>query len=364
LQQPHFPPRAAFGLDYIYSPRRLKSVAPITCRRLEIRSRPRLLRLFVLLAAIFALLCSAQHLQAAQVSAELDFDFALIGDTPYDEQQVTNLFPNMIAEINAAKLAFVVHDGDIKSGSTPCTDELFAERLRDFQSFRHPLIYIFGDNEWSDCGKVLTNKFEPEERLEKLRALFTQGSESLGQRKLTLTRQSEAGRFASFRENVRWIYGNVVFAGLNVPGDDNHFGTKEFDERNAANLAWMKEAFAVARERDARAVMLIIQANPQFEISSTNLLRRGFNALLRMLDEQTVAFGKPVVLVHGDSHYFRIDKPLVSSKTGRRLENFTRVETFGNPDVHWLRVSVEERDPNVFTFRPMMVRKNFVRPRK
>jgi hypothetical protein len=42
-----------------------------------------------------------------------------------------------------------------------------------------------------------------------------------------------------------------------------------------------------------------------------------------------IAFKKPVVLVHGDSQYFRIDKPLVDSQ-GRRLKNFTRLETFGD----------------------------------
>ena len=313
--------------------------------------------------AASTLVCLTDPARSAPAAEKQNFDFALIGDTPYDDQQVTNLFPNMIAEINEASLAFVVHDGDIKSGSTPCVDELFSERLRDFQSFRHPLIYIFGDNEWSDCGKVATNRLDPEERLEKLRTLFTPGNASLGQRKLALTRQSDDSRFVRFRENVRWVHGGVVFAGLNVPGDDNHFGSKEFDERNAANLFWMKEAFSVAGQPDARAVMLIMQANPHFEMASTNRLRRGFNEMLRVLEELTVAFGKPVVLVHGDSHYFRIDKPLVSSRTGRRIENFTRVETFGNPDVHWLRVSVEERDPNVFTFRQQIVRRNLFRPR-
>jgi len=288
------------------------------------------------------------------------YDFALIGDTPYDSLQIDKLFPNLLAELNDAKLAFVVHDGDIKSGSTPCTDELFEERLRDFQRSRHPLIYLFGDNEWSDCGKVKTNKFEPEERLEKLRALFTQGDESLGRRKLALTRQSDNPRFAKFRENVRWVFGSVVFTGLNVPGDDNHFGTPEFEPRNAANIAWIRESFALAKTGNARAVMLIMQANPHFEVASTNQIRRGFNEMLLVLEEETIAFARPVVLVHGDSHYFRIDKPLVGSKTGRRLENFTRVETFGNPDVHWLRVTVDKRDPNIFNFRPQMVRKNFV----
>jgi len=36
-----------------------------------------------------------------------------------------------------------------------------------------------------------------------------------------------------------------------------------------------------------------------------------------------------VVDVHGDSHYFRVDKPLLDT-LGRRLENFTGLETFGD----------------------------------
>ena len=74
-----------------------------------------------------------------------------------------------------------------------------------------------------------------------------------------------------------------------------------------------------------------------------------------------LAFPKPVVLVHGDSHYFRIDQPLLGQRSRRRIENFTRVETFGNPDVHWLRVSVDWRDPNVFQFHPQHVRKNLLK---
>ena len=49
----------------------------------------------------------------------------------------------------------------------------------------------------------------------------------------------------------------------------------------------------------------------------------GFTNFLRLLREETIAFGKPVVLVHGDSHYLRIDKPL-QDEQGRRLENLTR----------------------------------------
>lgn len=289
------------------------------------------------------------------------FEFALIGDVPYDESQATNGFPNMIQEINAADLAFVVHDGDIKAGATPCTDDCFERVHAQFQTIRHPLVYIFGDNEWSDCGKVKTNAFDPLERLQKLRDMFTRGDRSLGGRTMRLQRQSADPQFAAFRENVRWTKGGVVFAGLNVPGDDNHFGAPEFAIRNAANIAWMKEAFALATRGNARAVMIIMQANPNYDVAATNRTRKGFNQMLKVLEEETIAFRKPVVLVHGDSHYFRIDQPMVSSKSKRRVENFLRVETFGNPDVHWLRAIVDGRDPNVFRFERQLVRGNLLK---
>jgi hypothetical protein len=251
----------------------------------------------------------------------------------------------------------VVHDGDIKAGSTFCSDELFERLARQFDTFRHPFIYIFGDNEWSDCAR--TNGVTPDNRLEKLRDLFTPGDTSLGQRKLTLERQSADPQFRDFRENVRWAMGNVLFAGLNVPGSANNFGKPEFATRNAANIAWLKSSFATAKQDGRRALMIVIQANPFPERGSTNRVNAGFREMLAVLEHETVAFNKPVVLVHGDSHYFRIDKPL--TRGGRRLENFTRVETFGNPDVHWLRVTVDPNDPNVFTFRQQIVRNNLVK---
>jgi len=287
------------------------------------------------------------------------FDFALIGDVPYTPEQTTNLFPNMMRELNAADIEFVVHDGDIKSGDTPCTDRLFADRLRDFESSAHPFIYLFGDNEWTDCARA-TNGFDPVERLNKLREMFTAGEQSLGRRKLPLARQSNDPHFAKFRENVRWEMGGAMFVGLNVPGSINNYGKPEFAERNAANLAWLKESFSFARLQNRSAVMIIIQANPFPNVGSTNRVHAGFRPMLELLEQETIAFQKPVVLVHGDSHYFRIDKPLYGAKSHRRIENFTRVETFGNPDVHWLRVTADARDPEVFTFRQQLVRSNFV----
>lgn len=287
------------------------------------------------------------------------FDFALIGDVPYNEFDTTNSFPNMIAEINAAPMTFVVHNGDIKAGGTPCFDELFHRCYDQFQTFKHPLIFLLGDNEWSDCPK--TNSHTPDERLMRLREIFCKGDQSLGQRPLRLERQSDDPAHAAYRENVRWTHGRIVFAGFNVPGNANNFGKIEFAARNKANLAWLKGSFAKASAENARAIMLIMQANPHFDLARTNKLRAGFNEFLDALERETVRFERPVVLVHGDSHYFRIDKPLMGARSKRRVENFTRVETFGNPDVHWVRARVDSRDPNLFSFEQRIVKNNLVR---
>ena len=62
--------------------------------------------------------------------------------------------------------------------------------------------------------------------------------------------------------------------------------------------------------------------------------------------------------------------PLKSTTSGRsdtflacycaEVENFTRVETFGNPDVHWVRATIDDQDRNVFSFRQQIVEKNII----
>ena len=77
------------------------------------------------------------------------------------------------------------------------------------------------------------------------------------------------------------------------------------------------------------------------------------------------ASSSTVVLVHGDTHYFRVDRPFLDEQ-GRRLENFTRVETFGDHqengvnDVQWLKVIVDPRSREVFSYQAQIVPGNRV----
>ncbi len=320
------------------------------------------------------------------------FEFGLIGDVPYDGKAERE-FAHVMKGLDAADLAFVVHNGDFwwdgaawtekAGGFPPCSDETFQDRLHLAQGSRHPFIFVPGDNEWADCHRAKPRTYDPFERLAKLRQMFFPGDRSLGRRTMRLTRQSEDARHAKFRENVRWTYGDVLFVTLHVIGSNNNLGrTPEMDaeyaERTAANLAWMRQAFALATQGGSRGVMIIAQANPRFETSWPSDMQQrymlaglgfkspetrratGFDEFLAALEKETVAFGRPVVYVHGDSHLFRVDKPLVGSKSRRIIENFTRVETFGYPYAHWVRAIVDPRDPKVFSFREEIVKENLV----
>ncbi len=75
------------------------------------------------------------------------YAIGLWGDLPYSELQKTAGVPNLIADMNDQKLAFSVHDGDIKSGSSLCTNDVYAQAETYFNSLRAPALYTPGDNE-------------------------------------------------------------------------------------------------------------------------------------------------------------------------------------------------------------------------
>ena len=303
-------------------------------------------------AATFAL-----SLSAAAADAGV---FALFGDLPYNEREVEAL-RLIIDEMNRDnELAFVVHDGDIKSGGETCDNRRFLARRADFDASRHPFILIPGDNDWTDCHRPNNGPYDPEERLEKLRELFFSTDESLGQRKLKLTRQGELQpQYAAWRENVRWEFENTLLVGINIPGSNNNWKNRgdnnEFFQRLKANTAWISTNFRTAREKNMRAVMLIIQANPDFEGEEAAKqktrpgFRDGFAEFKAQLNEEAKAFGKPVVIVHGDTHSYQLNQPL-KDETGATVSNVTRLETPGSPFVGWVRTVVDANDPKVFQF--------------
>jgi hypothetical protein len=313
-----------------------------------------------------ATLAAGIPLPAAAQAPAPDFTFALIGDLGYPASEEPPL-ARVLADIDRDEaLRFTVHVGDLASAKRAATDELLARRLAQFKASAHPFIYTPGDNEWTDCHPPTVPGGDPLTRLAKVRSMFFEGESALGRRTFPLIRHSRDSAFATYRENARWDINGATFLTLHVVGSNNGLGRApdgdaEYAERNKANLAWLQQGFAHARATGARAVMVLMQANLFVDYNPFPGKPKepsGLADTQALLEKETAAFGRPVVLVHGDSHYFRIDKPMSPRRGGPIMENFTRVELFGSPYHHWVHVTADANDPNVFTFRPRMVPAN------
>ncbi|NIR59622.1 MAG: hypothetical protein GWO02_08905 [Gammaproteobacteria bacterium] len=278
------------------------------------------------------------------------FTFAVLGDLPYLPHE-TAFFPGLRAAIDEHPVAFVLHVGDIKSGRSDCNEALYRQRRAMLDAFAHPLILLFGDNDWTDCHRYWAGRYDPLERLALLRRLFATGTESLGQRSISLTRQSETDLdFRDYPENVRWTVAGVLFAGLHVVGSNNNRGRDaeadaEHRARQRANLAWLHAAFA--RARDHRALVLAMHANPW---RSDRSVGSGYTALMEALRREVADFARPVVLVHGDGHVFRVDQPLTAPGRERPFSGFTRMQTPGSPRLRWVHVTVSAGPRPKFAF--------------
>jgi hypothetical protein len=308
-------------------------------------------RLFILLLGIAG--CTAHIPPPLPSAVDTGFAFALIGDTPYGASEVLAL-DAMIEEMNREQLAFVIHVGDITSGLGPCTDRWFEARKRQFQKLKHPFVIVPGDNDWVDCHR---SGFDPMERLDKLRELFQSSDRSLGERTIELERQS--GRYAQYREHMRWIAANVLFVGVNVPGSNNNLGrtaamNAEHRERMAAVLAWLEDSRRLAERRDLAGMLVFAQADPDFE---GRLRRRGgdgFAEFRSALRDLAMRFGRPVLFVNGDSHFYKFDQPIADPATGQPLRNFTRVIVFGSPQTRWIRANIDPSSPQLFRLSPVL----------
>jgi hypothetical protein len=332
-------------------------------------------------AATAGLALASHHTRAHRADYEGEgsapYSIGLWGDLPYSDVQKTVGVPNLIADMNSQKLAFTAHDGDIKAGSTPCTDDVYTSFAAAMNTLRAPASFTPGDNDWTDCDR--TAGVSSAERLQFERNLFFSTPYTFGQHKLRQEVQA-----APYVENRRWTLGGVTYATLNIQGSCNNLcdvapDPAEEAARNAADIDWLHQTFAEAKARKSAAVMVIFQADPGWDGSDKSRAPTrdpktlveddgapdGFHDFLVALRDETVAFRRPVVAVHGDSHYFRIDKPLLNAQ-GQRLENFTRVETFGDHqengtnDVNWLKVTVDPRSRDVFSFQPQIVPGNRV----
>lgn len=186
------------------------------------------------------------------------FEFAVLGHSfkagPDDAP-----LKKAIAETSAFNAAFVVATG-IKAASESCSDKLYGQRKDLLDASAPPLIVSLSASDWASCRNS-RGRINAIERLNRLRDVYFADDQSLGQRKLTLSRLSSTAKFRSYAENAHWEYGGVLFATVNLPANNNHFlpeagRNSEFEDRLVANRSWLQRLFAMAQRKQLDGIVL------------------------------------------------------------------------------------------------------------
>ena len=270
---------------------------------------------------------------SATAASDDGFSYAVIGDRPYTAVKLAEM-PSLIAQINAdPAVSLVIHVGDIEAGSkTGCLDAYFSSIKDLFDTFEDPFVYTPGDNEWTDCHQYIKSNGlnTPTERLQAIRTLFfpTPG-QTLGLHPRQVATQASDPVNSDYVENVTWIQGNVVFAVVNIQGSNNDLApwsldpatdmpanyldypsqADEFAARAKADSTWIAQAFDRATRTNARGVVLAFQAD-MWDPAEPTL--SGFDQLVEQIGTLSAAFGRPVLLLEGDSHVWRVDAPFTT----------------------------------------------------
>ena len=209
-----------------------------------------------------------------------------------------------------AGLSFVVATG-VKGAAEPCSDEIYTHRRDMFDEARAPVIVVPAASDWAEC-KNAAGRRDSVERLNRLRELLYPEPRALGAKPLMLARQSANAKFRSYAENSYWIAGNVLYATLNIPSNNNHYRPEagrnsEFEDRAVANRFWLNRLFALAKRRKFDALVLFSEGNLRILSEEPGLLARlgrsapalqdGFAAPRRQIVGMAAQFPGKVLLI-------------------------------------------------------------------
>jgi hypothetical protein len=343
--------------------------------------------------SVLPLIAAADDDQGAEDRSQQAITLAVFGDWPYSTVLLDSA-RLLIDSVNAdPRVSLVLHVGDIHSGSMPCTgaglnplpaganpawnQQIFAL----FQQFRAPLVYTPGDNEWTDCHK--SKEFSSGAPLNELAAVrqlfFADPGTTLGVQKRRVLSQAE--KFdrvypadAQYVENVTWRESQVRFVTVNMPGSNNDglkwtapftdetARAREAAQRTGAAIRWLQAAFARAEEEGAKALVIGLQADmwdPAAVAPGGDGLGN-YTLFVHQLANLSLHFGRPVLLLNGDSHLYGADHPLADpqSASGKihgapAVPNLTRITVQGSTNVpaEWLRLTIDPHAPGVFSWQ-------------
>ena len=289
--------------------------------------------------------------------------FLVFGDAPYTPPQIEALKNTVAPAIGKAEASFLIHLGDFKGGKESCTPILIDTRYEQLMDLRPGRVfYTPGDNEWTDCDRrKLKPRFSELERLDHLRSL-------IASRPMKLPADWHYATQPNFPENARWTQGNVMFATVHIVSTNN--GREEIllddvettldlvDARDQANRDWLRAAFDAAGESDSGAVVIATQADVTKRAGnapcsdSLRIKCDAFAAFRDQLLRRAAGFDKPVLLVHGDTNPFCLDKKF-GGDTAPKLWRLNALGDYSEVDATAITVHLNDRE-KPFAIKPFM----------
>ena len=302
--------------------------------------------------------------------------FIALGDLPSDEKNYL-LYETLIKDINSIKPSLVIHTGDATHPGD-CTNKTIDHGYNYMNSFDAPVLFTLGDNDWTDCPK---SDFNSIERLNYYRKTHFDSNSTLGAKPLKVFNQSESG----YPENIRLSKDNIGFVTVHVIRTINNIIPlksdlrEEFVSRNIANLAWLEQSFNEFSNTDAIVVTLHANMFESQKLPLKMLAHKIYKNKKLLIDYKTYKtlfrtlfgspdykfklpyrdigatiqklssdFKKPLLLLHGDTHFHRITRPL------KNFPYLHVIETFGSPNIKAIEITVQPKSKNPFKVKQII----------
>jgi hypothetical protein len=260
-------------------------------------------------------------------------------DGTVNRSQSVRLTKFIATAIRNGNFRFLVHYGDFKGAELPCSKPSFTAAYKQIEGLlagAGPVFYTPGDNDWTDCDRrfELIDQGEKEkekdeakrkshselQRLDLLRRIF------FFKNPLNLAKDWEYERQPLYPENALWRSDKVQFGTIHLVGtyngrveilmDDVGMTLAQVAARDQANRVWLKQIFERASKfsNEADAVIITTQADvtdPDESAPCTPSIPMNcdaFASLIAQIVKRAADFKKPVLLVHGDTGAYCLDK--------------------------------------------------------
>ena len=269
--------------------------------------------------SIYTLLLLLSFLMMACMEKSNPIVFSAIGDVPYTGKQEKALKSTLKKHNKDSDASFLIHLGDIKSGSKPCKKEVYEDVAKILKKSDKPVYIIPGDNEYNDCD-------HPKKAFKHWKKNFLKFN-------LHWRTDWETTYQPEQQENFTWIEQEVLFVGLNIVGGKVH-SKKEWKKRLTSNADWLESLLEQNKSKGLKALVIFGHAN--MSIHPENF--EEFTTKFRKLAAQ---FEKPILYLHGDGHEWKKDRPW-------KEKNILRVQVDAGARILEVRINTQAKHPFSF----------------